>query len=432
MTGQNFPLTPAITQVSSTAGPSRTFAPALHDAPSNDNPPLAQPQIIQPVPVAQPLPQAIKAGPVNARKTHTSEVISQILKSLPLPARLKRNKDIKEQNEAHSLQTLRHAQDPAAFPEPGSETASLITIDSSEISFLSSTHISDSLRTIMPFYLIKKLADTKLLNSLKRSENPTDSTEGDTSSSAKRRCMSATTLISRDTERPTSFNFPQIMFNTENRMPIPLPFFTHKSLRYIINNLAILPTKKVESDGTSKKGVILDIEKLSKTLGEELTLSFGQYGEASAQMFKFQEQRDGDLQDSLETWTQFWRSHFTFFENRKDAEEFYDEWKHVELELRRDRWSYGYKYDAPYYSQRYMTAKNNMIQRIKYKEDLDLQIHKILDTRSRRDFPLRTSFASGPSARLTQRPFQEAGSRPSAPAFCILCADQSHTLFHHP
>ena len=174
---------------------------------------------------------------------------------------------------------------------------------------------------------------------------------------------------------------------------------------------------------------ILDIEKLSKTLGEELTLSFGQYGEASAQMFKFQEQRDGDLPDSIETWTHFWRSHFTFFKNREDAEEFYDEWKHVELELRRDRWSYGYKYDTSYYSQRYMTAKNNMIQRIKNREDLDQQIIKILDSHSHRDFPARTTFMSGSNSRVSQRPFQEAGSRQSAPAFC---ANQSHTLFHHP
>jgi hypothetical protein len=227
--------------------------------------------------------------PVHARKTHILEAISTILKSLPLPARLKRNREIEEQNEARSLLTLRHAQDPVTFPDPGSENASLITIDSSEISFLSSSNALDSLRNIMPFYLIKKLADIKLTTastSLKHSENLTDSTETAVSRATKRRCMSGLALISRDTERPTSFNFPQIMFETEDRMPIPLTFFTHKSLRYIINNLAILPTKKVESDGTFKKGVILDIEKLSKTLGEELTLSFGQYGEATAQMFK--------------------------------------------------------------------------------------------------------------------------------------------------
>ncbi len=438
---QNSPPTPVLTQAPALAGPSRALfpPPAAADAALQPDNPLTQPQqpqIIQPVQLAQPLLQPVVTQPIHVKKTHVSDAISNILKSLPLPARLKRNKEIEEQNEARLLLTLRHAQDPVAFPDPGSESASFITIDSSEISFLSSPTILDSLRNVMPFHLIKRLADIKLTNitnSLKRPESLTDLMESSTSHAAKRRCMSALTLISRDTERPTSFNFPQIMFETENRMPIPLPFFTHKSLRFIINNLAILPTKKVESDGSSKKAVILDIDKLLKTLGEELTLSFGQYGEAAAQMFKFQEQRDGDLPDSGETWTQFWRSHFTFFENREDAEEYYDEWKHVELELRRDRWSYGYKYDASHYSQRYMTAKNNMIQRTKNREDLDQLIAKALESRSRtRDFPPRTNFPSGSNPRTTQRSFQEAGSRSSAPAFCILCADQSHTLFHHP
>lgn len=222
------------------------------------------------------------------------------------------------------------------------------------------------------------------------------------------------------------------MFETEDRMPIPLTFFTHKSLCYIINNLAILPTKKIDSDSTFKKGVILDIKKLSKTLGEELTLSFSQYREATAQMFKFQEQQNSDLPDSGETWTQFWRSHFTFFENREDTEEFFDEWKHVELELRHDCWGYSYKYDASYYSQCYMTVKNNMIQHIKNREDLDLQISKALESSSHRDFTPRSNIPSRSNSHSNQQPFQEAGGRPSAPPFCILCANQSHTLFQHP
>jgi hypothetical protein len=249
-----------------------------------------------------------------------------------------------------------------------------------------------------------KLADLNSTNAnttLKHPENLTDSTDGPISHATKRRCM--------------------------------LPFFTHKSLSYIINNLAILPTKKVKSDGIFKKGVILDIKKLLKTLGEELSLSFSQYGEAAAQMFKFQEQPDGNSPDSLKSWTQFWHSHFTFFENREDAKEYFDEWKHIKLKLRHDCWSYGYKYDTSYYSQRYMTAKNNMIQRIKNREYLDSQIMKALEARSwTRDFLPRTNAPSGSFSRPPQWPFQEAGGRASAAAFCILCADQSNTLFHHP
>ena len=161
------------------------------------------------------------------------------------------------------------------------------------------------------------------------------------------------------------------MFDTEDRMPLPLPFFTHKSLRYIIDQLAMLPVRKVKANGVHKKGAILNIEKLSKILGEELSPSFGQYMEAAARMFNFQAQRDKDLPGDRETWTQFWELHFLFFENQHDAEEYYEEWKHVELDLRRERWSYGYTYDPEYYVQRYMTAKNNMIQCLWLDEEMN-------------------------------------------------------------
>jgi hypothetical protein len=193
-------------------------------------------------------------------------------------------------------------------------------------------------------------------------------------------------------------------------MSIPLPFFTHKSLRYIIDNLALLPLRKVEADGIHKKGTIIDIEKLSKTLGEELSLSFGQYGEASGQMFKFQSQRDRDPLGTEGSWTSFWQSHFSFFENRDDAEEFYDEWKTTELDLRRERWSYGYRYNTEHYSSRYLTAKNNMIQRLKFEEEMK-RLRMQLEPKNR-------NYSAGPSRSAYSKPFQrqEGGRRSLPPA----------------
>ena len=93
------------------------------------------------------------------------------------------------------------------------------------------------------------------------------------------------------------------MFDTEDCMPLPLPFFTHKSLRYITNNLAILPIHKIKADGVHKKESIIDIDKLSDTLRKELSLFFGQYSEAMSQMYNFQAQRDMDLPNEGQTWT---------------------------------------------------------------------------------------------------------------------------------
>jgi len=236
--------------------------------------------------------------------------------------------------------TILHIQYPVTHPIPGSETTSFITIDSSDLEFLSSPTAPDSMHKNMPFYIICKLADIKLATDKipkqrDTDESLTDSNEDPASARvSKCRCMSAKTLVRRNFQQCATFNFPQIMFDTKDRMPLPLPFFTHKSLHYIIDQLAMLPVCKVEADGIHKKGAILDIKKLSKVLREELSPSFSQYTEAVAQMFNFQAQRDKDLPSDRETWTQFCQElHFLFFENQHNAEEYHEEWKHVELDL---------------------------------------------------------------------------------------------------
>ena len=381
------------------------------------------------------LPRPVENPPLRVRRTHLSDAISGMLKTLSLPSRLKRNKEIETLNEARNLRNLSHLQNPEN--PPGSETASFITIESSEINLLSSSSLFNSLHDTLPFYIMEKLALLKSLTDKNKrrlgDESLTDSIDDSALRIAKRRCMTAKSLISRNFQSRTSFNFPQIMFDTEDRMALPLSFFTHKSLRFMIDNLALLPIRKVEANGVHKKGSILDVEKLSKTLGEELSLTYGQYSEAASQMFNFQAQRDNDSPSdgATETWTRFWELHFLFFDNQDDAEEYYDEWKHVELDLRRERWSYNYKYNEDYYASRYMTAKNNRNIRIQFDEEMNRR-----EARLRAQFEAKTrprEYASGSGSRYGPvKPFPEAGSRPSASASCVLCADPSHTLFNHP
>ena len=65
--------------------------------------------------------------------THTSPAIIQLLKNLLLPNVLQKNKKIEAENNARSAKTLNNALDPVAHPEPGSEVASLITIDPKDL-----------------------------------------------------------------------------------------------------------------------------------------------------------------------------------------------------------------------------------------------------------------------------------------------------------
>jgi hypothetical protein len=125
-------------------------------------------------------------------------------------------------------------------------------------------------------------------------------------------------------------------------------------------------------DGKSR--TIIDVDKLSQTLGGELSLNYGQFIEAATNFFKFQSSRDKDRflvcsESSQEhtvehiTWTESWRGHFAFFENQYDAERFYDFWKHMEYECRQERRRHNYGYDADHYKLKYTMAKNNALQR---------------------------------------------------------------------
>ena len=85
----------------------RTFS-TTGECPCSTPPPPTTTVTVQPVipaPVAQVPPQPPLQAPaqhalpsVPVRKAHVSEAISAILKSLTLPARLKRNKEIENQN----------------------------------------------------------------------------------------------------------------------------------------------------------------------------------------------------------------------------------------------------------------------------------------------------------------------------------------------
>ena len=94
---------------------------------------------------------------------------------------------------------------------------------------------------------------------------------------------------------------------------------------------------------------------------------------------------------------------------------YYDEWKHIELDLRRERWSYSYKYNESYYASRYMIAKNNRNLRTQMEEDMNRREAKLCAQFEAKTRPREYVFGSG-SRSAPNKPFPEAGSRPSASA----------------
>src|SRR6266567_8404712 len=67
--------------------------------------------------------------PPRAPRTHTNPTIIQLLKALPLISVLQKNKEIETQNAERALRTLNHTSDKVKYLDPGSDAASLITLD---------------------------------------------------------------------------------------------------------------------------------------------------------------------------------------------------------------------------------------------------------------------------------------------------------------
>jgi hypothetical protein len=293
-------------------------------------------------------------------KTHLPHILDK-LKSLPLKLKLSMNKNIEQENERRIERAYMHTLDPVANPDPGSKSASLITLSSAEMHSLSIPSVWSALVSGIPLYLLQLvgLKDTQDKEKQRRDDpqSLTDSLFLIDVRITKRRCMDSDKLVPRSVSNVAEIVFPQILFDTKLEVAVPLSFFTPSNLRYIIDHASTLPTRRANGKSDGGKGpIIIDVDKLGDKLGRELSLAFGQYIQASHQFYRFQSLQDTVVDGS---WTKCWYLHFQFFEAQHDAEEFYAYWKEYELQLRRDRRSLSLDYNENQYDLLYSQAKNN-------------------------------------------------------------------------
>jgi len=375
----------------------------------------------------QPQPQPPQP---RARRTHTTEAIIKALKALPLKFKLQKNKEIEHENDDRAFRDLQHATDPATYPNPASERASMVTIDSADTKALFSVpSFADTFKAVMPPSLLRLIGEHDVRQKAEKEKRKFD----DLSSThdmrvAKRRCMTGLNLVARNVEAPTEFKFPQILFDTEEFYAVPLSFFTHKNLRYIIDRGSMLPTRRANGVAGDKGPMILDIEKLEPTLGGELSLDYGLFFQAAEQFYNFQSERDPNGVGG--SWSNTVRKHFAFFQNQSDAEEYYASWKHPELRLRQERRTFNYAYDPTYYDSQYQQAKNNQIQNEAMKAELERRDAKL-------KFELKAAFTNSGSSNIRlssrdSRSFLPGSGGSSAASYCLLCAEKGHQAHQHP
>ncbi|KAF8805930.1 hypothetical protein BYT27DRAFT_7103438, partial [Phlegmacium glaucopus] len=292
-------------------------------APHDDNPIPIQVQQIQP----------------RVRRTHKDEVISSLLSKLQLCEKLVKNIEIEDHNKAREVKTYNHHLDPLVHPEPGSETASFITIDDTDLKDLKDPSVLAWFLNLVPDYLLFHITRENRAEKEEREKRKVDdliATACETSQDAKRRRMDGSKEAERVVGIQRPIEFSDILFTTNVHVPIPLPFFRNVNLCYLIDHAATLLTIKSNPlSGETKGQFILNIAELVKGtrdfkgFGEELSLGFGEWSEAAGNCFWFHQMQDRD--GNAGSYARWWSSHFNFFNSQEDKITQYDAWKDLEL-----------------------------------------------------------------------------------------------------
>jgi hypothetical protein len=400
---------------------------------------MAQTDDIETPPAPHPPPRAqspLRAQPPpRVPRTHTNPTIIQALKSLPLISILKKNKEIEEKNAERATKTLNHAVDKVAFPDPGSDAASLITLDPQDLDRFKVPSYASSLSAYIYESLAKWIADEDIKDrdatKVKRKVADDPKLSAEEARIAKRRCMNGNNMVPWIVGTPWQTKFPQSLFDTEGCVAVPLPFFLNENLQIINVEAATLPTVKTNPNPGETKGIsILDVDKLSARFGKELSLTCSQWTEAAGNMYLFQKERDAvDTGDAHSDW---YNDHFNFYLSQKSRDRLYDAWKSDELKFRQEHWATYGEFKAYRYEQAFALSERQAEMMAKVRDMLtapnkpsfgrdngNFPKSNIKPFSRSRDHPSSSSFPSG------------SGRSSSSSANCLVCSERGHDARIH-
>ena len=109
------------------------------------------------------------AAPPRVPRTHTSLAIVQMLKNLPLVSILQMNTEIEKKNAIKSRKTLNHISDPTFYTEPGSDEASLISLNDADLNCFRIPSFTASFPNLIYSKLAKWIADEDTMRTLRKS-----------------------------------------------------------------------------------------------------------------------------------------------------------------------------------------------------------------------------------------------------------------------
>ena len=271
----------------------------------------------------QPGPQAPQP---YAHRTHISDAVIAMLRSLPLPDKLKKNKEIEEKNQACRLLSINHALDPVAFPLDGSEATSMISLNSIDREELSKPHIFNRLKSFLTHNFFSEFSD--IISKKQAGDSLLTDGKHLKISCGERQAPSRSFGV------PIKIDFQQLLILEimDSHTLLPLHFFTNKNLHYLTSNLSTIPHMKVFSvDELAKAPCILDVQKLCNPefFGNKLSISCAEWTEASENYLIFQ--AECDLEGPDGNFTVWLTEHLSFFRNIEDRIEYFCAWQSKEI-----------------------------------------------------------------------------------------------------
>ncbi|KAF9057163.1 hypothetical protein BJ165DRAFT_1334316, partial [Panaeolus papilionaceus] len=211
--------------------------------------------------------------PPRIRKTHTSDKMAELLRNLPLILRLQKNKAIETKNTSRLQYQLDKETDPAANIAPISPVASYITITDSEIGEISRPVIFSTLLSELTMETVQRVQDFKDREAAVDAKSNKRKAELDAEAAKdrahKRNCVNGDNYEFRNPNKPAPVTFPEVMYHTEIRRPLPIEFFTRNNLARICagEGSSMACVKGNALPGESKGTMILDIKRIHKDLG---------------------------------------------------------------------------------------------------------------------------------------------------------------------
>ena len=300
-------------------------------------------------------------------------------------------------------------------------------------SLLTSQDLED-LKNLNIFERFKSLLLVELLKSLTPTSSKKQDAEEPTDSEAfiqKRQCchlgehqLASTLLGQQPPINLDAFHF-EVLFTTEDRVPLPLNVFLTKNLHHIAaynGSLPLVKANPIFQSPNAKALCIYDVPKLQTLFGDKLDITLPEWMEMAKNWFEFQSRCNAKGTEGRHS--KFIGQHLDFFLECKKCIIYYLAWEFLEKKLHTDYRANPVPFDENRYGVLYSQCKmmHNMSKHLLEKSQVFCSndpFHHFF-TQGGNNFSGGSN--SSPFSQSTSNSFWHFHPKSSAPPICVLCA----------